>query len=402
MIDLSKISPSTQAVHAGRADLHGARPSAVPIYASSTFLSGSAAELDGVLGGEAGYVYSRYANPTTTAFENVIAALEGATACVAFGSGMAALHGALLACGVQNGDVVLCAEEIYGASQSLVAQMLGPLGVRLQLVDVTDFAAVESALRGENVRVLLFEPLSNPLLKVADMPKICAAARDCGVLSIVDATFTPPPLMRVLELGADFAVHSATKYFGGHGDATGGTVSVRDENLAAKLRQVQRLGGAVLSPFEAFLLLRGVKTLPLRVREQCRNAASVAAWLAQQKGVSRVFYPGLAEPKQRELAARLLQPQNGEPMFGAMVAFEIAGAAQSDVFRFMDALRLIEPAATLGDVQSEVSYPMISSHRGWSETQLSRAGITPGVLRLSVGIEDVADIIADLEQALAL
>lgn len=392
---------STQAVHAGRADLHGARPSSTPIYASSAFISESAAQLDGVLGGEAGFVYSRYANPTTTALENVIAALEGATACVAFGSGMAALHGALLACGVQSGDAVLCAEEIYGASQSLIQQLLGPLGVRLQLVNITDLAAVESALQAENVRVLLFEPLSNPLLKVADVPKLCELARKFGAMTIVDATFTPPPLMRSLELCADFALHSATKYFGGHGDATGGTASVRDENLAAKLRQAQRLGGAVLSPFEAFLLLRGVKTLPLRVREQCRNAAHVAAWLEGRNDISRVFYPGLQVHPQRELAARLLQPQKGEPLFGAMLAFEIKEAGRDDVFRFMDALKLIEPAATLGDVQSEVSYPIISSHRAWSAEQLSRAGITPGVLRLSVGIEDVADIIADLEQAFA-
>ncbi len=396
------VAPATQAVHAGKADLHGARPSSTPIYASSAFRSDSAAQLDAILGGEAGFVYSRYANPTTTALENVIAALEGATACVAFGSGMAALHGALLSCGLKSGDTVLCAEEIYGASQSLIQQLLGPLGVRLQLVDITDLTAVMEALEAGNVRVLLFEPLSNPLLKIADVMTLCDMARMMDALSIVDATFTPPPLMRVLDDHADFALHSATKYFGGHGDATGGVVSVRDENLAAKLRQVQTLGGAVLSPFEAFLLLRGVKTLPLRMREQCRNAAHVAAWLTEREEVSRVFYPGLQTHPQHDLAARLLEKQNSEPLFGAMLAFEIKNAGRDEVFRFMDALRLVEPVATLGDVQSEVSYPIISSHRAWSEERLSRAGITPGVLRLSVGIEDVADIIADLEQALIL
>ena len=396
----NSFSPATQAAHAGEVDLHGARPSATPIYASSTFLSDNAAVLDAVLGGAPGYVYSRYANPTTAALENAVATLEGASACVAFGSGMAALHGALLACGLRGGDSVLMAAEVYGASQSLVEQLLCPLGVRVRFVDVTDPAAVEIALGDGPVRALVFETLSNPLVKVADVPKLCDLARRAGAASIVDATFTPPPLLKVLELGADFSVHSATKFLGGHGDATGGVASVRDENLAASLRRTQILGGAVLSPFEAFLVLRGLKTLVLRVREQCHNAAQLASWLQGHAKIARVFYPGLAEHPQHDLAARLLQPQKGETWFGAMLAFEIAGAGQGEVFRFLDALRLVKPATTLGDVGTGISYPVLSSHRGWSEEKCARAGITPGMLRLSAGIEDVSDVIADLEQSL--
>ncbi len=380
--------------------MRGARSSVTPIYATATFLSDDAAQLDEVFGevlnGAPGYFYSRYGNPTVAALENAIATLENAAACVAFGSGMAALHGALLACGLKSGDTILIAREVYGASFTLIEKLLAPLGVQLQSVDVTDTQAVREALSQSAARILLFEPISNPLVKVADVKTLCELARQAGTLTIVDATFTPPPLLRALDCGADFALHSATKYLGGHGDATGGVVSVRDENLVAPLRAVMRLGGAILSPFEAFLFARGVKTLVLRVREQCRNAAHIADWLSEQKNISRVFYPGLVAHPQHELAARLLQPIKDEKLFGAMLAFEIAGAGQREIYRFMDALRLIKPATTLGDVQSEVSYPPMASHRGWSEERLAQIGITAGILRLSVGIEDAADIIEDL------
>ena len=401
---MQKLSPSTQAVHAGEADLRGALSSVTPIYATSTFLSDDAAHLDEtfaeVLNGAPGYFYSRYGNPTVAALENAVATLENAHSCVAFGSGMAALHGALLACGLKSGDTILIAREVYGASFTLIEKLLSPLGVRLQSVDVTDNAAVQEALAKTKARVLLFEPISNPLVKVADVKTLCELARQAGTLTIVDATFTPPPLLRALDCGADFALHSATKYLGGHGDATGGVVSVRDENLVAPLRAVMRLGGAILSPFEAFLFARGVKTLVLRVREQSRNAAQIANWLNEQKGVSRVFYPALPAHAQHDLAKNLLQPIHEETLFGAMLAFEIVGAAQAEIYRFMDALQLIKPATTLGDVQSEVSYPPMASHRGWSAERMAQIGITPAILRLSVGIEDPADIIADLQQAL--
>lgn len=402
----SNLSPATQAAHVGQVDLQGTRPSSTPIYASSTFLSDDITALDGVLGGGAGFVYSRYANPTTVALENAIATLEGAVGCVAFGSGMAALHGTLLACGLKSGDTILIAEEIYGASHALIEQLLAPLGVKLQSVDVTSIEAVKAALEKTSARVLLFEPISNPLAKVADVRALCELARASGTLTIVDATFTPPPLLRACDYGGDFALHSATKYFGGHGDATGGVVSLREEKFIAPLRSVMRTGGAILSPFEAFLILRGLKTLILRVREQCRNAAYLANWLQEKaqsqnsSRVARVFYPGLERHPQHELASRLLRPQNGVPVYGAMLAFEIAGAGRDEVFRFMDALRLVKPATTLGDVTTEVSYPVISSHRGWPEEKLGRAGITSGVVRLSAGIEDVEDIVADLKQAL--
>jgi len=390
---------ATRAVHAGVApSLHGTHPTSVPIYASSTFVSENAAALDDVLGGtRPGYVYGRYANPTVAALEAAVASLEGAAATVAFGSGMAALHAALLLCDLKPGAVVLASNDLYGASHTLLESLLGPFGVETRFVDMTDLPAVETALTANaSVRAVLFEPVSNPLVKVVDVLQVCTLARAAGALTVVDGTFTPPPLLQPLAHGADIVMHSATKYFGGHGDATGGLVSVADPDREARLRQIARLGGAMLSPFEAFLIGRGIKTLALRVRQQCENAATLAAWLRTHPRVGAVHYPGLSDHPQHALAARLL----GTSGFGAMLAFEIDGAGRDEVFSFLDALRLIVPATTLGDVESEVSYPLISSHRGWTADQLSRAGITPGLVRLSAGIEDVDDLIADLDQSL--
>ena len=390
----------TQAVHAGQTvALEGTQPTTVPIYASTTFLSPDAATLDGVLEGtRPGYVYARYANPTVAALEMAVAVLDGAAATVAFGSGMAALHAALLLCDLEPGAVVLAGSDLYGASHTLLATLLGPFAVETRFVDMTDLAAVEAALAAPvRPQVVLFETVSNPLIKVADVAGICAAARAAGALTIVDSTFTPPLLLQPLAHGADIVIHSATKYFGGHGDAMGGLVSLADAAQAPALRQISKLGGAVLGPFEAYLLSRGIKTLAVRVRQHCANAAALATWLAEQPQVARVHYPGLVGHPQHALATRLL----ARPHYGAMLAFEVAGAGQAEIFRLFDAFRLVLPATTLGDVYTEVSYPPMSSHRGWAPAQMRRAGITPGLVRVSVGIEDLDDIKADFAQALA-
>ncbi|MEA2573641.1 MAG: methionine-gamma-lyase [Chloroflexia bacterium] len=391
--------PSTRAVHAGsHVDLGGTQPSNVPIYASSTFLSPDAATLDGVLGGNIpGYVYGRYANPTVAALEEALAALDGAAASVAFGSGMAALHAAFLLCELEPGDTVLAGSDLYGASHTLLATLLGQFEVQTRFVDMTDFEAVEQALRSDpRPRAMLFETASNPLIKVADVPWLCELARSLGVLTIVDATFTPPPIILPLALGADIVMHSDTKYFGGHGDVTGGHVSIANPELEPTLRQISRLVGAIPGPFEAYLTSRGIKTLIVRVKQQCENAAALARWLAQHPLVAKVHYPGLPDHPQHEIAARLFTP----PYMGAVLSFEIAGAGKAEVLRFMDALELVLPATTLGDVYTEVSYSIISSHRDWAPAQLRRAGITAGLLRVSAGIEDIEDVIEDIDQAL--
>lgn len=392
---------STRAVHTGmNTRMEGTRPTAVPIYATTTFLSDDADALDGVLAGtKPGYVYGRYGNPTLSALEEAVSALLGAheSATVAFSSGMAALHAALLLCELEPGAAVLAGTELYGASHTLLATLFGSFDVQTRFVDMTDLEAVKIALHAEpKPRAVLFETLSNPLIKLADVPGICAAAREVGALSILDSTFTPPPTMQPLALGADIVVQSATKYISGHGDVVGGLVTVADVDRVGTLRQISKLAGGILGPFEAFLVARGLRTLVVRVSRQCENANALAHWLNEQLQVARVHYPGIATHPQHDLAERLLM----RPYWGAMLAFEIAGAEYADVLRFFDALKLALPATTLGDVFTEVSYPLMSSHREWSPAQLRRAGITPGVVRVSVGIEDIEDIIADFEQAL--
>lgn len=393
---------STKAVHSAvHPPMDGTRPSAVPIYASTTFLTDDAQSLDAVLAGtQPGYVYGRYGNPTVTALEHAVSALQGVDPAhtVAFSSGMAALHAALLLCELEPGATVLAGTAMYGASHTLLATVFGQFEVRPRFVDMAKLDDVRAALRQEPTpRAVLFETLSNPLIEVTDVPSICAAARAIGAVTIVDATFTPPPLLLPIAHGADVVVHSATKFLSGHGDVVGGLVTVADSAHVDALRQISKLTGGILGPFEAFLILRGLRTLALRVDRQCANALTLAQALTAHPLIARVHYPGLASHPQHALARELVT----RPYWGALLAFEIAGATYHDVLAFFNRLRLALPATTLGDLFTEVSYPLMSSHREWSPAQLRRAGITAGVVRVSVGIEDSADIVADFEQALA-
>ncbi|MEO5952306.1 MAG: aminotransferase class I/II-fold pyridoxal phosphate-dependent enzyme, partial [Chloroflexia bacterium] len=350
---------------------------------------------------QAGYVYGRYGNPTLTSLESAVSALLDApeNGTIVFSSGMAALHAALYLCELEPGAVVLAGSELYGASHTLLATLFGNFDVQTRFVDMTDLDAVRAALKQEPTpRAVLFETLTNPMIKLVDIEAICSAARAVGAISICDSTFTPPPIIQPIALGADVVIQSATKYISGHGDVIGGLVTVADPDRVQALRQISKLAGAILGPFEAFLIARGLRTLVLRVTKQCENAGKLARALADHPAVSRVFYPGLDNFPQRKLAEKVL----AAPYWGAMLAFEIGGAEYSDVIRFFDALQLVLPATTLGDIYTEVSYPLMSSHREWSPAQLRRAGITTGIVRVSVGIEDIEDIIADFAQALAV
>ena len=374
---------ATRAVHSGMSpSLDGTHPTAVPIYATTTFLADDAGALDGVLAGtRPGYVYGRYGNPTLASLEAAVSALQDAheTATVAFSSGMAALHAALLLCELEPGSVVLAGTELYGASHTLLATLFGSFDVQTRFVDMADLDAVKEALhKAPTPRAVLFETLSNPLIRVADVPGICAAAREVGAITICDTTFIPPPLIQPLAHGADMVVQSATKYVGGHGDVMGGLVTVADIDRVAPLRQISKLAGSILGPFEAFLVARGLRTLVLRATRQSENAAALAQWLSEQPQIAVVHYPGLATHPQHELAERLLT----RPYWGAMLAFEIKGAEYADVLYFFDALKMVLPATTLGDIFTEVSYPLMSSHREWSPAQSRRAGITAGVVRV--------------------
>jgi cystathionine beta-lyase/cystathionine gamma-synthase len=390
-----KRSIATRVVHAGEQRGAEIRPTSTPIYNASSFMAPSVADIDAILGGDVpGYVYTRDGNPTVAAFERAIADLEGADGAVAFGSGMAAIHAALLAVGIRSGSRIIASRDLYGRTRALLNRLQADFDVRLELVDIDDSGALDDAL-AQPFTALVVETLSNPLVKVADIPRLSQRARAAGGSVIVDATFTTPVLSRPLEWGADIVLHSATKYIGGHGDATGGIACAHGDALQ-RLRTAASLIGGILGPNEAWLCLRGVKTLLLRVERQCSSAALIARHLSLHKKVLRVFYPGLPGDPGHALAQDLFGGR-----FGAIIAFELRDVERADVLRFMERLELILPAPTLGDVATLVSYPAQSSHRGLAPAERAELGISDGLVRLSVGIEDINDLIADLEQALA-
>jgi cystathionine beta-lyase/cystathionine gamma-synthase len=387
----------TLAVHAGE---RGPRPDftpvSTPIYPSVGYIYDDMRDLDAIFGGtRAGYVYPRYGSPTTNTFEQAVATLEGADDAVAYASGMAAIHAALLGAGVRSGTSVVAAADLYGATYALLEKLLTQLGIRVRFVDITKLMEVKDAIAGEQPAAVLCEIISNPLMKLADVPLLADLAHRVGAPLIVDNTFASPYLFRPLAHGADYVVHSATKYLGGHGDLMAGVVAC-EAKRGVDLRERQKLLGANLGPQEAWLGLRGLKTLPLRMRQHCINAQIVAEWLAEQPAVGQVNYPGLTSHPQHALAEELF----GGRGFGGMLSFEIKDATQADVFRFMEALELVLPATTLGDVYSLTLYPAHSSHRQVSPEVRKDLGIGEGLVRLSVGIEDAEDIVDDLEQAL--
>ena len=388
----------TQAVHAGERQQPPRETSVTtPLYHSVGYLEPSAAVMEEVFSGEtAGYVYRRYTSPTVEAFERAIAALEGGDAAFATASGMAAVHAALLAAGVRAGSHVVAARDCYGATYDLLATLLTEQGVTTHFVDATDAKHVEEAVSQYHPAAVLVEIVSNPLLKLADIGALARSAQNAGAALIVDSTFATPYLCRPLALGADYVVHSASKYIGGHGDVLAGVVATSHANRD-KLFAIEKKIGAVLAPEVAWLALRGLKTLPLRMRQQCANAGIVAQFLSEHPAVTRVFYPGLPSHPQHQLARELF----GERGFGGMVAFELRNGTRQAAFAFLDALKLVLPATTLGDVYSLALYPVMASHRAVPPVERAQLGITEGLLRLSIGIEDANDIVADLDAALA-
>lgn len=397
MNELSHKSFQTRAVHAGeRIPSADFTPVATPIWPSVSYLYKSMDDLDAVFAGtKPGYVYLRYSNPTTEAFESTVASLEGAEAAQAYASGMAAIHAALLGCGVKAGSSIVAALDLYGATFTLLRSLLTTLGVNIRMVNVNNIEEVESAIKETNPVCLLVETISNPLLKVADVPALAALAHRFGASFLVDNTFASPYLFNPLKHGADFVIHSATKYLSGHGDVLAGVIATSAENKT-KLFELNKLVGGVLGPFEAWLALRGLKTLPLRVGQQCRNAMQVAEWLQSHPRVKKVNYPGLVDHPQHSLAEHLFEGMG----YGGVLSFEIDGADKAKVYRFMESLSICLPATTLGDIYSLVLHPATSSHRSLTAEERARVGIHDGLVRLSTGIESADDILADLEFAL--
>jgi cystathionine gamma-synthase/methionine-gamma-lyase len=393
----------TSLVHAGeRASAPAATPTATPIFTSATYLYPSLAALDAAFDQGSDYVYTRHGNPTITALEQAIAVAERGTGAVAFASGMAALYAAIFAAGTPRGSTtpdvrgILAARDLYGATTVLLHDFFAAQGIPVVFCDMCDLTEVEAMLARHTPGVVLVEQLSNPLLRVVDIAALAERTRAAGARLVVDSTIATPVLQQPLTLGADLVVHSATKYLGGHGDVAGGIVVARASLVRDTLRRQARLLGATLGPFEAQQILRGLKTLALRVHQQCTNAAQVAAWLDSHPAVTRVAYPGLPGHPQHNLAARSFGGR-----FGALISFDLCAGGGPALHRFFDMLQLVLPATTLGDVYTLASAPALASHRELTPEQRAERGISEGMVRLSVGIEAVDDIVADLDAALA-
>ena len=388
-----KLDITAQLVHAGeRSAPPSGQPTSTPIYASATYTYDSMVEIDKVFAGEkAGYIYTRYGNPTVTALETALSTVEaGATAC-AYSSGMAALHAALFACELTPGATVLASQDLYGATTSLLQTIFGSLGIKTVTADFSELDGLRAKAAETRPRVLVAETISNPLLKVCDIDACAEIAHSVGARLIVDNTFASPYLCQPLQHGADIVVHSATKFLGGHADAMGGIAISRDEIDSPAFVGVMKLVGGVLSPWEAHAILRGIKTLAVRMDRHCENARALAERLRGNPRISRVYYPGGGE-----IAKRVLR----EPQAGALVSVELKENSRAAAFRFMDALQLCVRSTSLGDVFTSALHPATASHRDLSPARRKELGISDGLVRISVGIESINDIIADIQQAL--
>ena len=388
----------TQAVHAGDRKKTGPYiPVATPIHASTSFFYESMEQLDRVFGQEEkGFSYSRYENPTTAALEELMTVLERGDGALACASGMAAIQMAVVTALADRRKSVIAANAMYGATVSLLLNVLEPIGVETRFVDVCDLDALRAAVAESKPGCILIETISNPLLRVGPLDRIAEIARAAGAAVVVDNTFATPLISRPLELGAHFAVHSLTKYLAGHGDVLGGVVVTGEEHLEP-LRAMARTVGPVLGPFESYLTMRGIKTFPLRMERQCANACRIASWLSTHPRIERVYFPANPDHPDAATIRRLFPPS----LYGAIVSFELKDAGREEIFRFMDALNLVVRATSLGDVHSMMLYPVMSSHREVSPKHRERMGIRDNLVRLSAGIEAPEDVIADLDQALA-
>jgi len=367
-------------------------PAAPPIYQTAQFIFDDLDDFAQVgqqkISG--GYLYSRWGNPTVDALASVIASLEGAEATACFGSGMAAISNTLLSL-VQNGDHIVAASQLYGGTHGLFATALSRAGVTVTTVDVGDHAALDAAFT-KNTRVLYCETVGNPTMNVADLDALAGIARAHRAVLVVDATFTPPVVLRALEHGADLVCHSATKYLGGHGDVTAGVVSGSAERINA-IRHLAIDTGAMLAPFDAWLLARGIQTLVLRYERICDNAMGLARFLEEHPSVRRVLHPGLDSHPDHALARKLL----GE-RFGGMLALDV-GTVEAGR-RFLERVEIAARAASLGSTKTLVVHPASITHTQLTREQREAVGITDGFVRVSVGIEDLDDLIADFDQAL--
>lgn len=382
----------TRAVRAGQ-HRTGEGEQSEPIFATSSYVFRNAAEAAARFAGEQpGNIYSRFTNPTVRTFEERLAALEGGEACVAFASGMSAILATCIAL-LRAGDHVVASRSIFGSTVLLLTQYLRRFGVETTFVPQTDYAAWEAAIR-PNTRLLFVETPSNPLMEIADIARLAGLAHARGCLLAVDNVFCTPALQRPLALGADLVIHSATKYLDGQGRCVGGAVVGDKERVGKEIFGFLRTCGPALSPFNAWVFLKGLETLSIRMRAHSANALALAQWLETHPAVARVHYPGLPSHPQHELAR---SQQFG---FGGIVSFELKGG-QRAAWRLIDATRLISITANLGDTKTTITHPATTTHGRLTPEQRAEAGISDGLVRLSVGLEDVEDIKRDLQRGLS-
>ncbi len=373
---------ATRAIHIGQEPDSATGAVAAPIYPTSTYAQEE-------IGKNKGYEYARVSNPTRDRLERNLAALEGGTASRVFASGMAAINA--ITTMLKSGDHVVAGRNLYGGTPRLFNQVLANFGLTFTYVDTSDLGAVERALQ-KNTRLMFVETPTNPLMEICDLRAVCELSHWHGVEVVVDNTFMSPYFQRPIEFGADMVVHSTTKFLNGHSDGLGGVVVCTKPEQAEKLAFVQKAAGAILSPFECWLILRGVKTLAVRMLQHDSNGRKVAEYLSKQKKVQKVFYPGLADHPQHELAKRQMSG------FGSMIAIETGSLANAN--KMLRAVRVCCLAESLGGVETLISHPATMTHAGVGEEGRRKIGITDGMVRISVGIEDADDILGDLEQAL--
>jgi cystathionine gamma-lyase len=390
----------SRVIHGGQSPEPGTGAVMPPIFTSSTFIQ----ESPGV---HKGYEYSRSHNATRFAAERLIANIEGSKLTdeedrtnggFCFASGLAAISTALemLDCG----DSILCMDDVYGGTNRLLNKVRKrSQGLKVEFVDMTDIAKLEAAVKAHKPKMIWVETPTNPTLKLVDLVAVAKIGKACGAITVCDNTFATPLLQRPLELGIDMVMHSTTKYLGGHSDTVGGALVVGDKALAEKLRFMQNAIGSVMGPFDAYLTLRGIKTLAVRMRQHCTSAARIAAWLEAHPKVERVVYPGLASHPQHALAARQLR-LDGAPAGGGMITIFLKGGI-AESRRFLENVHIFALAESLGGVESLIEHPAIMTHASVPPEQRQQLGISDSLVRLSVGIEHTDDLLKDLEQALA-
>jgi len=372
---------STDCIHAGQEPEPQTGAVTIPIYQTSTYVQPE-------LGRHKGYEYARTQNPTRAALEANLAALERGKHGHCFASGMSAIDVCFRL--LKSGDHVIASENMYGGSYRLFSKVLEKFGLQFTYVDTSSIAAVRAAIR-PNTKILFLETPTNPMMTITDLAACSEVAHKAGALVVVDNTFCSPYIQRPIELGADIVVHSTTKFINGHSDSIGGVVVSNSDEVAEQIGFLQNAVGAILSPFDSWLVLRGVKTLAVRMERHEKNGGAMAEYLRHHKKVKKVYYPGLPDHPQRELARRQM---NG---FGSMISFELGSKANAK--KFLDRVRLCSLAESLGGVETLISHPESMTHGSVPEETRKRLGITPGLVRISVGIEDIEDLIADLENA---